>query len=667
MHEPFADGKRLFSFALVADSHVTEEDAVAIGGYDIDTVMLSVSRSRYAVDQINRLAPDFVVHLGDITHPEPDTPAYEDSARRFHRVYEELDCPLHLVAGNHDIGEKAFPGEPLAAQHAKRTVNDDMIAEYERHFQSQYYAFDHRGCLFVVINGMIVNSGLSSEDQQRLWLENLLEQNSGRRVFVFSHYPAYLSNPDETNHYDATDEPGRTWLLELLERHGVEAHFAGHVHNFFFNRHASTNYYVLPSICFLRHDYHELFRNAPGMKQGRHDGAKLGYVIVDVHESGHLARVNRTFGRTLDENQVSDIPSVVLPDVHALKPDSHGVGVYLRQPWCDSADIPTPWGLDAFSRKRVRNDYPLLALWEMGVRKLRVPLDDLCDPATRARMVELAALGHRFTACSYGLPRPAAREALVEHGHHLASWEVIAPVTSLQDLLAGIAELKGNLPVLFNAFRPYCEAFSCSHGLEADERGVVEAILGLDGAIDTLDGMVFGINWNDSPAHAIQTARTSIDGSGISLTIHVQFAHRKPLSRDQTERHDANRIAESVAVAMCFDDVDVVLDNFTGIDRGYYFSGGLVDRLYNPLAGAHIVHNLHATLASGCRMTAIRDERAIRVLELEGAAKALLLPDAELAPQDMTGAPARDTGMFLDLVSGNVAPERLSGPTLVMS
>ena len=33
-------------------------------------------------------------------------------------------------------------------------------------------------------------------------------------------------------------------------------------------------------------------------------------------------------------------------------------------------------------------DYPLLALWEMGLRDLRVPLD---DAETRSRMVELAA------------------------------------------------------------------------------------------------------------------------------------------------------------------------------------------------------------------------------------------------------------------------------------
>jgi len=182
MSKNMVTGERLFTFAIVADTHVTEEEAVAIGGYDVDTVKLSTSRSAYVVREINRLAPDFVVHLGDITHPEPGTAAYEDSAARFHSVYEGLDCPLYLVAGNHDIGEKAFPGEPLSPQQAKRTVNDDMIAEYEDHFQAQYYSFEHEDCLFVIINGMIVNSGLPCEEQQRQWLETLLGASSCFRI-----------------------------------------------------------------------------------------------------------------------------------------------------------------------------------------------------------------------------------------------------------------------------------------------------------------------------------------------------------------------------------------------------------------------------------------------------------------------------------------------------
>ena len=654
-----SDG-HLFTFAVVADTHVTEEDATAIDGYDEDTVNLSLARSAYVVRQLNRLAPDFVVHLGDITHPQPDTPAYEQSALGFNAVFENLECPLYLVAGNHDIGEKAYAGEPMPQQQVARTVNDAMIAQYERQFQPQYYSFKHEDCLFVIINGMIVNSGLTSEAQQRRWLESLLGANQGRRIFMFSHYPAYLSRRDETDHYDATDEPGRTWLLGVLERHEVEAFYAGHVHNFFFNRHGKTSCYTMPSTCFLRHDYHELFRVAPGMQQGRHDTSKLGFAVVRVLGEGHINHIIRSIGRT-DDPAGEAAP---LPPVHGLTPAPGAAGLYLRQPWCDSADIPTPWGLDAFRRKRIRNDYPLLALWEMGVCQLRVPLDDLADAETRRRMAELTALGHRFTAYSYGLPKGAARRALTDHGHILSAWEVIAPTTSAAELLGGIAELKGGTPVYFNAHRVDKEAFSLSHGLGANERGTVEALLALEKAGSVIDGMVFGIGWREDPIPAMAAIRDSIDGLGILAAAHVQFAHREPLGRDEYERHDANRLAEAVIGALAHDEFTVFLDNFTGIDRGYYFSGGLVDRLYNPLPGAHIVRHLHAALPDGCQIGAVRENGDGRMIELDKPEGALLLPAMDAVTP--TAAPSRMTKRWIDLTSGKLAARHLTGPTLVI-
>ncbi len=653
-------GDLLFTFAVVADTHVTEEDATAIDGYDEDTVNLSVARSAYVVRELNRLAPDFVVHLGDITHPRPDTPAYEQSAGGFNAVFEDLECPLYLVAGNHDIGEKAYAGEPLPQQQLERTVNDSMIAEYERQFQAQYYSFEHEDCLFVIINGMIVNSGLACEAEQRQWLESLLGENRGRRIFMFSHYPPYLSHADETGHYDATDEPGRTWLLGVLERHEVEAFYAGHVHNFFFNQHGETSCYTMPSTCFLRHDYHELFRVAPGMQQGRHDTAKLGYAVVRVHGEGHVNHIHRSHGRT-DDPAGETAP---LPPVHGLTPARGAAGLYLRQPWCDSADIPTPWGLDAFRRKRIRNDYPLLALWEMGVCDLRVPLDDLADAETRRRMDELTALGHRFTAFSYGLPKGAARQALTDHGQILSAWEVIAPTTGAPELLGGIAELKGGTPVYFNAHRVDKEAFSLSHGLAADERGTVEALLALDDAREVIDGMVFGIGWREEPLAAMAAIQDSVDGLGVRAAVHVQFAHREPLDRDEYERHDANRVAEAVIGALAQNDLTVFLDNFTGIDRGYYFSGGLVDRLYNPLSSARIVRHLHAALPDGCQIGAVRENGNDRLVELRKPEGALLLPATDSATP--ASAPSRMTGRRIDLTSGNIAAEPLTGPTLVV-
>jgi hypothetical protein len=305
----------------------------------------------------------------------------------------------------------------------------------------------------------------------------------------------------------------------------------------------------------------------------------------------------------------------------------------------------------------------------MGVCQLRVPLDGLADAETRSRMDELTALGHRFTAYSYGLPKGAARRALTDHGQILSAWEVIAPTTSAAELLRGIAELKGGTPVYFNAHRVDKEAFSLSHGLGVNERGTVEALLALEDAGSVIDGMVFGIGWREEPVPAMAAIQDCIEGLGVRAAVHVQFAHRELLGPEEYLRHDANRVAEAVIGALAHDEMTVFLDNFTGINRGYYFSGGLVDRLYNPLAGAHIVRHLHAALPDGCQIGAVREIGNERLIVLRNPEGALLLPATDAAmptPATATSAPSPMTGRRIDLTSGTMAAEHLTGPTLVI-
>jgi hypothetical protein len=253
---------------------------------------------------------------------------------------------------------------------------------------------------------------------------------------------------------------------------------------------------------------------------------------------------------------------------------------------------------------------------------------------------------------------------LTDHGQILSAWEVIAPTTSAAELLPGIAALKGGLPVYFNAYRVDKEAFSLSHGLGANERGTVEALLALENAREVIDGMIFGIGWREAPLPAMAAIQDSFEGLGVRAAVHVQFAHREPLAQDEYGRHDANRVAEAVIGALAHNELTVFLDNFTGIDRGYYFSGGLVDRLYNPLSGARIVRHLHAALPDGCQIGAVREDGDDRLIELRKPEGALLLPATDTATP--TPAPSRMTGRWIDLTSGKIAVDHLTGPTLVV-
>ena len=254
--------------------------------------------------------------------------------------------------------------------------------------------------------------------------------------FSSSITPPYLHDRDEDEHYDNIAEPGRSWLLDLIARSGPEALFAGHVHNFWYNRFAETDCYAVPSVGFVRSDFAELFRVEPADEFGRNDAPKLGYLLIDVYERGHAFRLVRTGGRTADpgastERAAAPAPAPATADSRA-RPT---VGVELRQAWADATEITASGHPDEFGRKRARNDYALLALQEMGVVKLRVPLQDLDHPVTRARMGEFIALGHAFAVHAFGTPDAGLAAFLGAHRELVRGVEL---VRHLNEALAGI-------------------------------------------------------------------------------------------------------------------------------------------------------------------------------------------------------------------------------------
>ncbi|MCP3690191.1 MAG: hypothetical protein GY784_17440, partial [Gammaproteobacteria bacterium] len=280
----------LFSFAIVADSHLTEKENLSFEGGDAYGSKLAAMYNDLVV-RINAMKPEFVVHLGDITDPVPISPEFGGSAQVFHKASKVFSMPYYLVPGNHDIGEKIHPALPKVND--KVSITKHTIEQYEQHFERQRYSFEHEGCLFLVINTMLFNSKLEEEQGQWDWLKKTLCENTGKRVFVFGHYPIYLSAKDEPGFYDNIDEPARSQLIDLLEQHKVEGYYAGHVHNFFYNYLNGMHQFALPSTGIIRTDYMEFFRTPPTREMGSFDPAKLGFFWVDVYADGHVPHMIR--------------------------------------------------------------------------------------------------------------------------------------------------------------------------------------------------------------------------------------------------------------------------------------------------------------------------------------------------------------------------------------
>ena len=551
------DGLRpVFRYAVISDTHICPSGE---SSSPWKTNLLTNDRARWVAHTINTHNPDFVIHLGDIVHPVPHLPTYGSASKVAREIMGSLESPSYLVPGNHDVGDKNNPTVP------SYIINDEYIENFHRHHGPTYYSFDHSDVHFIVINSLALNSGLTEEAEQREWLEADLDKHRGRRIHVFSHYPPYLHKPDEPSNYDNLDQPARRWLLDLIEEHKVEAFFAGHVHQFFYKRHGETDIYNLLSTCNLRQDFANLFRVEAPEEYGRNDAAKLGYCIVDVYEKGHVARIHRSYGHTLKEGETLQ-QETKIQTRHLSEGFPSPLGVQLRYPIAEVTELPYMGPIDEFVRKKARNDYTVLALWEAGIKTVRLPLADLTDETTRRRLHELHRMGSRYCFFTINTPKP---DAIAEHIQLIDLLEVILPWETAHDTLPEASKLREtlNLPVYVANIESSVHRertgtkFShyMSHGFHIDDTSKLEAILPQRGSVD---GFVFEVGQFDQPIPTIKRISDYAKGEGFKALVNVRLAPEDPADYPQDHNHTANRAAEAAIASFAHPDVKVLLDTF---------------------------------------------------------------------------------------------------------
>ena len=589
----------LFTFAVIADTHVNQGEDNCNSPFDVNR--LANGRLRYVVDDLNRRDVAFVIHLGDIVHPVPAIPdLYEEAARRFHKQASRLRHRLYLVPGNHDVGDKPNPWAPTGV------VSDAYIALWQQHFGPQYFSFEHEDCLFVAIDAQILNSGLACEEEQRVWLEALLKKHQGARIFLNLHYPPYLSIVEEPENYDNLAEPARSWLLDLVESYKIEALFAGHVHNFWYDRYGSSHFYYLPSTAFVRQDYSEMFRRPPGVSDeaGRNDKPKLGYFLVHVYEDGHLCEAVRTYGRTAQE--AGQRPKERIRPIHPQLNDRAPFGVDMRQSWLERIEISPTGGLDEFDRKAVRNDYVLLALWEMGVRKLRIPLQDLRSADGRRRLRQLHSCGIEFNLFSFGMPDKDDLGLLSEVSDIVHSWEIAYAPHTVGDLVGDLRQIREDtgIPIYLSPLHSKEDInrrggryyHVINHGFHADDGDGLKALCERPDVAEAVDGFVYRLAKDVDPWDEVLAVGSRARALDKAASLHMRVAGANPAEATLDDSLLANRVAGALAAALTQENVSVYLDTFADNDRGYFVRHGVVDRLFNPRPAYYVVRNLYGVL-----------------------------------------------------------------------
>lgn len=173
----------------------------------------------FAIANLNRLHPRFVVICGDLVNRSGDAAEIAE----YKRILHELDpsIPAYYVAGNHDVGNV-----PTSAS----------LAGFRASLGPDYYTFSVNGILGVVLDSNLIRSpqrDTKAAEQQEEWLRKTLasaRSNPNEQVVVFQHIPYFIHDPNEAEDYFNIPMPARRKYLDLLEKAGVKYVFAGHLH-----------------------------------------------------------------------------------------------------------------------------------------------------------------------------------------------------------------------------------------------------------------------------------------------------------------------------------------------------------------------------------------------------------------------------------------------------
>ncbi|HVL10290.1 MAG TPA: metallophosphoesterase [Burkholderiaceae bacterium] len=648
-HLPHAAlGAPLFSFVVVADTHINEQDGASASPYL--TNRLANDRARHVFQEIAAMDPPprFVVHLGDIVNPVPSLPTFHEAVARYREIAQPVTLPVHLVPGNHDVGDKCVEWMPAGQ------VCDAYLETYRAAFGEDFYAFDEEGLRCIIVNSLLLNSGLPDEARQRAWLEEQVATAGQRRVFLFMHYPPYIFAADERANYDNVDEPARSWLLDLIRRPGVEAVFAGHVHNFWYDRIGAAEFYMLPSTAFLRHDFTEFYRVAPATEFGRGDADKFGYFIVDVYTRGHVAHPVRTMGR-YSEAGAPAAPRRTLHLTHPKTATFDDVGVELRHPWTERMQITATGGVQEFGRKWARNDYPLLALWEMGARLSKVTDMDLHDPEARARMAQMARFGHRYIVTTLGVPKAASVEAQPAQCG-VAAFEVNLTGASFQRQQEALRAARQATGAAIYYAR--IAAFDDSHydgkhfshfvksGFTLDELPGQREALVVARAAGVIDGVTVRIEPEQPLCQAARVLAEFAEGTGCQVLASLKTSGPNLATERAEDDVLAARAAQAMILSKALRGVRFVFDTFMDVDRGYYPRHGLIDRRFNPRPAATVFRMLNAVLADTTAfrlVTQDNDDTGMLRFEADGASYCLLCLDARAMAAQLALLPVETT------------------------
>ena len=168
-----------------------------------------------AVTAINQLKPPFVVITGDFVNNSKS----KEQIAAYKSMIAQIDSSVkvYMIPGNHDIGKGSRAS----------------IDNYKKNYGETHFSFRYGDCAFIGIDSNIIKEeDKEREEVQFKWLEQELQKTKDARFkFVFTHCSVFLKRMDEPVNYSNFSLPMREKYVRLFQKYGVNAIFAGHLHN----------------------------------------------------------------------------------------------------------------------------------------------------------------------------------------------------------------------------------------------------------------------------------------------------------------------------------------------------------------------------------------------------------------------------------------------------
>jgi 3',5'-cyclic AMP phosphodiesterase CpdA len=173
----------------------------------------------FAVANVNRLKPAFVVITGDLVNKPGDQAQIAEYERIKARVSPAI--PVYDMPGNHDVENAPTP---------------DSVAAYRARGGRDRYVFRRGGFTGIVLNSSLIHTPDKAGGEpaaQEAWLRQELtaaSRSGARHVVIFQHHPWFLARADEPDQYFNIPLARRTPLLHLFRESGVRYLVSGHYH-----------------------------------------------------------------------------------------------------------------------------------------------------------------------------------------------------------------------------------------------------------------------------------------------------------------------------------------------------------------------------------------------------------------------------------------------------